>query len=292
MLSWIITLSHNTVETKNKNKKNKGKPLNEWLQSWPKVIASTQWKPIPIKVQSSKLEPVCVYPERVGWAVEGVSRPGQLSSLTFWIMHHGFRGEIFWNPFVAFIFYFLFFCTHTMQRAAGRVCRIITSSVASVLPRASSTQSSGIFTVQPKLQKLQQQGIPGGFLKWGSLSFCRPLSFASGFTPLQPKPLGSILDIERVKDRSSEDIASIWDDVMIFPCPFLSFFLWNSGGYVIFRNGFLFFSFLLFCWWFFFWPKLHFMNLLDNLWKRMTWLQYAWHFKIEIHHPEMELLGK
>ncbi|RVW38001.1 hypothetical protein CK203_084192 [Vitis vinifera] len=99
-----------------------------------------------------------------------------------------------------------------MQRVSGRVSRIITSSVASLLARASSSQSFGTFSVQPNFRKLQQQGIPGDFPKWGSLGFCRTLGFASGFTPLQPKPLGSILDIERVKDRSSEDIASIWDD--------------------------------------------------------------------------------
>ena len=103
-----------------------------------------------------------------------------------------------------------------MQRVSGRVCRIITSSAASLLTRSSSTHSFGTFTVQPAFQKLRQRVIPGCFLKWGSLGFCRTSSFASGFTPLKPKPLGSILDIERVKDRSSEDIARIWDDVIIF----------------------------------------------------------------------------
>ena len=108
-----------------------------------------------------------------------------------------------------------------MQRVSGRVSRIITSSVASLLVRASSTQSFGTFSVKPNFRKLQQ-GIPGDFPKWGSLGFCRTLGFASGFTPLQPKPLGSILDIERVKDRSSKDIALIWDDVIIFiPLPFI-----------------------------------------------------------------------
>jgi ATP synthase F1 complex assembly factor 1 len=69
-------------------------------------------------------------------------------------------------------------------------------------------------SLQPNLQKLQERAIPGDFVKWASLGFYRTSSFASGFTPLQQKPLDSIMDIERVKDRSPENITSIWDDVM------------------------------------------------------------------------------
>nr|POF20726.1 isoform 3 of atp synthase mitochondrial f1 complex assembly factor 1 [Quercus suber] len=65
---------------------------------------------------------------------------------------------------------------------------------------------------KPNLQKLQQRVIPGDFVRWGSLGFCRSSSFATGFSPLQHKPLDSIMDIQRVKDRSPEDIASAWDD--------------------------------------------------------------------------------
>ncbi|KQJ94610.1 uncharacterized protein LOC100832565 [Brachypodium distachyon] len=36
--------------------------------------------------------------------------------------------------------------------------------------------------------------------------------FASGFTPLQPKTLGSILDIERAKGLSPEHLVAAWDD--------------------------------------------------------------------------------
>ncbi|CAD6251160.1 unnamed protein product [Miscanthus lutarioriparius] len=36
--------------------------------------------------------------------------------------------------------------------------------------------------------------------------------FASGFTPLKPKPLGSILDIERAKGLSPEHLVAAWDD--------------------------------------------------------------------------------
>ncbi|KAL6646764.1 hypothetical protein ACP70R_015458 [Stipagrostis hirtigluma subsp. patula] len=36
--------------------------------------------------------------------------------------------------------------------------------------------------------------------------------FASGFTPLEPKPLGSILDVERAKGLSPEHLVAAWDD--------------------------------------------------------------------------------
>jgi hypothetical protein len=37
--------------------------------------------------------------------------------------------------------------------------------------------------------------------------------FASGFTPLEPKTLGSILDVERAKGLSPEHLVAAWDDV-------------------------------------------------------------------------------
>uniref|UniRef100_A0A8R7UDM3 Uncharacterized protein n=1 Tax=Triticum urartu TaxID=4572 RepID=A0A8R7UDM3_TRIUA len=36
--------------------------------------------------------------------------------------------------------------------------------------------------------------------------------FASGFTPLEPKKLGSILDVERAKGLSPEHLVAAWDD--------------------------------------------------------------------------------
>ncbi|XP_022640816.1 uncharacterized protein LOC106771429 isoform X2 [Vigna radiata var. radiata] len=51
--------------------------------------------------------------------------------------------------------------------------------------------------------------------KWASIGFSRTSKFASGFNPLQPKPLDSIVDIQRLKDRYPEDIASIWDDPIL-----------------------------------------------------------------------------
>ena len=64
------------------------------------------------------------------------------------------------------------------------------------------------------LHKLQKHSIPGNLLKWGLLGFCRTLRFANGFTPLQPKPLDSIINIERAKDQPTEDLATIWHDVI------------------------------------------------------------------------------
>ncbi|CAO2835387.1 unnamed protein product [Amaranthus hypochondriacus] len=57
-----------------------------------------------------------------------------------------------------------------------------------------------------------QEVTPGGFLKWTSLGFVRTSKFASGFSPLQVKPLNSIMDLERAKNKSPEDLALIWDD--------------------------------------------------------------------------------
>ncbi|KAL5575322.1 hypothetical protein UlMin_017021 [Ulmus minor] len=98
------------------------------------------------------------------------------------------------------------------------ISRIIALSIPT-LNRASSTSATSFarkcfttLSARPNLRNPQEKAIPGEFLKWGSIGFVRTSKFATGFTPLQPKPLESILDMERVKDRSPEDIASIWDD--------------------------------------------------------------------------------
>ncbi|XP_041025239.1 ATP synthase mitochondrial F1 complex assembly factor 1-like [Juglans microcarpa x Juglans regia] len=106
-----------------------------------------------------------------------------------------------------------------MQRLTSRILRTAASYSTSttLLNHASSNcvipkQFSRALSLQPNLRKLQERAIPGDFVKWGCLGFFRTSRFATGFAPLQPKPLDSIMDIERVKDRSAEDIASIWDD--------------------------------------------------------------------------------
>ncbi|KAE9610727.1 hypothetical protein Lal_00021198 [Lupinus albus] len=86
-------------------------------------------------------------------------------------------------------------------------------------PFASSSSSlfSAIPIGGPTSQKLQQPPeILCNFMKWGSVGFIRTLSnFATGFTPLKPKPLDSIVDVHRLKDRDPQDIASAWDDYHI-----------------------------------------------------------------------------
>ncbi|XP_010541164.1 PREDICTED: uncharacterized protein LOC104814688 [Tarenaya hassleriana] len=56
------------------------------------------------------------------------------------------------------------------------------------------------------------KAIPGNLVKWASLGSVRNSSFATGFTPLQPKPLDSIMDLEGAKMKSPDELASIWDD--------------------------------------------------------------------------------
>ncbi|KAJ9168766.1 hypothetical protein P3X46_020256 [Hevea brasiliensis] len=99
-----------------------------------------------------------------------------------------------------------------MQRVPSRFSRTLAFSVLSttvIQLRTLTTRS-----VSPTLQTLHQQEptIPSHFLKWCSLGFFRTSRFATGFTPLQPKPLDSIMDIERAKGKSPEDLASIWAD--------------------------------------------------------------------------------
>ncbi|KAL9232141.1 hypothetical protein vseg_007281 [Gypsophila vaccaria] len=57
-----------------------------------------------------------------------------------------------------------------------------------------------------------QEATPGEFLKWGLLGSVRTSKFASGFSPLEAKPLSSIVDVQRAMTKSPEDLASIWDD--------------------------------------------------------------------------------
>ncbi|XWS12564.1 hypothetical protein CRYUN_Cryun37aG0100600 [Craigia yunnanensis] len=49
---------------------------------------------------------------------------------------------------------------------------------------------------------------------WSQLPI-RTLRFATGFSPLQPKPLDSIMDLDRAKNRSAEGLASIFDDYLL-----------------------------------------------------------------------------
>ncbi|KAL2927404.1 ATP synthase mitochondrial F1 complex assembly factor 1 [Bienertia sinuspersici] len=80
-----------------------------------------------------------------------------------------------------------------------RLCKL-----ASSLPRTVSKTLSSPSSVKGV--------IPGQLLKGGSLDFVRTSKFASGFSPLEVKPLNSIMDVERAKYKSPEDLAMVWDD--------------------------------------------------------------------------------
>ncbi|GAV87906.1 ATP11 domain-containing protein [Cephalotus follicularis] len=104
-----------------------------------------------------------------------------------------------------------------MQRLSSRLSRNITTSLTNLLSPASSKSTFRIHTLstfnwQLNLQKLRREAVPDDLLKWGSLGLVRTSSFATGFVPLQRKPLDLIIDMGSVKDRSPEDLASIWDD--------------------------------------------------------------------------------
>lgn len=102
-----------------------------------------------------------------------------------------------------------------MYPFVNRVSRVVASSVGSLSGSSSCSlpltkRCLTCFSRPMDLQKLSE--VRGDFMKWGSLGSCRNSSFASGFTPLKPKPLGSIIDIRRAELQSPEDLADIWDD--------------------------------------------------------------------------------
>ncbi|KAG5543229.1 hypothetical protein RHGRI_016095 [Rhododendron griersonianum] len=105
-----------------------------------------------------------------------------------------------------------------MQQTTRVSSRRVLSSVATLLGNALChcnvpRQSFTTYSLQ-ELQKSRKHSVPGDLVTWGSLGFCRTSRFAAGFTPLQHKPLNSIIDLERTKDRPVEDLIAIWDDVI------------------------------------------------------------------------------
>lgn len=102
-----------------------------------------------------------------------------------------------------------------MYRFVNRVSRVVTSSVGSFSGSSicSSSRTKRCFTCFTRPMDIQKfSDARGDLMKWGSLGSCRKSSFASGFTPLKAKPLGSIIDIRRAELQSPEDLAEIWDD--------------------------------------------------------------------------------
>ncbi|KAK1274948.1 hypothetical protein QJS04_geneDACA010971 [Acorus gramineus] len=98
-----------------------------------------------------------------------------------------------------------------LRQAKTITCRA--RSLIRPLSILSSSQEAPFGGPSPLLNH-RSQDIPHDFLRWVSLGSSRGLSrFASGFTPLKPKPLDSIIDVERVMTRSPEELVSIWDDM-------------------------------------------------------------------------------
>lgn len=93
-------------------------------------------------------------------------------------------------------------------RLGSRVASLLTGNA---LRLSSPMESSSTLSCQSAYH-IKKDAIPSNFVKWSSLGSCRTSRFATGFAPLQPKPLDSIMDIERAKTKSSEELASIWDD--------------------------------------------------------------------------------
>jgi len=56
--------------------------------------------------------------------------------------------------------------------------------------------------------------LPGDARKWGSVGFTRGSKFATGFSPLAPKSLESIIDVERAKGASSEELSALWNELI------------------------------------------------------------------------------
>ncbi|CAH9114220.1 unnamed protein product [Cuscuta epithymum] len=104
-----------------------------------------------------------------------------------------------------------------MQRLV-RIARLSRSSAPYFCAYASSSKSTAakqcrsISILRENSYILQKKAIPGEFLKWSSLGFCRTSRFATGFNPLHPKPLDSIMDVERAKTKSAEELSDIWSD--------------------------------------------------------------------------------
>lgn len=96
-----------------------------------------------------------------------------------------------------------------MLRVASRLSRRALSSVQchSATNHSPSLRTHSFFTWNGI-----QHSIPGDFLKRIPIGSHRFSSFASGFSPLKHKPLESLIDVERAKLQTPEDLASIWDD--------------------------------------------------------------------------------
>lgn len=104
-----------------------------------------------------------------------------------------------------------------MLRVASKLSRRVLSSIESRSGtyHLSCRGERSFFTSSVQRAPRTRNCITSDFLKWAPLGSHGFSSFASGFTPLKHKPLESLIDVERAKLQTPEDLASIWDDFHI-----------------------------------------------------------------------------
>ncbi|CAD5184120.1 unnamed protein product [Musa acuminata subsp. malaccensis] len=100
-----------------------------------------------------------------------------------------------------------------MRSLLSRFSRLSRSSPSSILrsPLCHPPPPHRLFALEHPIR----ESFPGDHLKWMSVGCRRGSKFATGFTPLEPKQLGSIIDLERAKNCSPEELVSVWDDYHI-----------------------------------------------------------------------------
>ncbi|KAL8248220.1 hypothetical protein R6Q59_005088 [Mikania micrantha] len=101
-----------------------------------------------------------------------------------------------------------------MLRVATRLSRSARSSVEchSGAYHLSFLKEQSLFTSSVQRAPRIESCISGDFFKPVSHGSHMFSSFASGFSPLKHKPLESLIDTERAKHQTPEDLAAIWDD--------------------------------------------------------------------------------
>ncbi|KAG2308983.1 hypothetical protein Bca52824_028731 [Brassica carinata] len=78
------------------------------------------------------------------------------------------------------------------------------------------------------------EALPGSHVKWARLGSVRNSRFASGFTPLQPKPLDSIMDLERRGHIGMTMKAQLYRllEQRAAECRYFVIPLWRGSGYI------------------------------------------------------------
>ncbi|KAM0902199.1 hypothetical protein ACQ4PT_019437 [Festuca glaucescens] len=88
--------------------------------------------------------------------------------------------------------------------------RLLRSAAAGSLRIPAPSRGGWSVPTAPQLPAEEAGAAPADLVRW--LPRRGYSQFASGFTPLEPKTLGSILDVERAKGLSPEHLVAAWDD--------------------------------------------------------------------------------